>query len=467
MSVSHVQSRWIPLLALAFALGHAGWAAGAGLGWSEEVPPGSTGGSAVRATAIACPLATQCTAVSTQGEEVTFSPQEPSLQHVSRIDWGRDTSDIACPAASQCTAVDNAGSQLTFDPAEPAGLTSWPASNVSLFAVACPSLAECVGVGNPQMTAVTFDPTGAPPLHSLEIEHRDGLGHVSCPAASQCTATSLGNEITFDPLAPASAALVPTGSEGWINGIACPTVHLCVAVEFDGQEITFDPSTPSSATAHPIGIATPWSVACPSTEQCTAVGEYETSTFDPLDPARPPVSLGGAGGFASAIACPEPTQCTVVAGLGETTFNPQASPQIEAPPPATSPPGTAETERRGGGTRSRIGLLGKTAVVSGRHAVIPVECIGSAACSIELTLASSLQTGVSARLTEQPLVLGSARGTIGASQHAKVAIALTGIGRRLLRAHRGRMPAQLVLNGRGGSSLIHTTARVRLRVVTR
>jgi hypothetical protein len=61
--------------------------------------------------------------------------------------------------------------------------------------------------------------------------------------------------------------------------------------------------------------------------------------------------------------------------------------------------------------------------------------------------------------------MGSARGTIAASRRAKVAIALTRAGRRLLHAHRGRMAAQLVFNGVGGSSLIHATTRVRLRVM--
>ena len=42
-------------LAVVLGLGHGGAALGAGLGWSQEVPAGSTGGSAVRADAVACP----------------------------------------------------------------------------------------------------------------------------------------------------------------------------------------------------------------------------------------------------------------------------------------------------------------------------------------------------------------------------------------------------------------------------
>jgi hypothetical protein len=440
-------------------------ASAASLGWSPEVPPESTGGSAIRANALACPSTVQCTAVDTQGQEDTFDPQQPAAPAPTTIDWGNDLSGVACPSISQCTAVDNHGGQFTFDPAAPAAFGTWRASAVSLFAVACAATTECVGVGNPQNTAVVFDPMGPPRSIALPIEQVDGLGAVSCPAASQCTATTLGSEITFDPAGPDNGALVSISSGGPMHAVACPTLTQCTAVEFDGQEITFNPSAPTDAKASPIGISAPWDIACPSTEQCTAVGEFETSTFDPLDPERLPLLNGTGGGFASAIACPQLTQCTIVADDEETTFDPQVElkPNVAVEPQSSatviSPePGPSET-------RSWIGMpRDATVVISRGRAVIPVRCSGDASCSIELALGSSPRAATVARTVGYPVLIGSAQRTIAAGRDTKVGIVLSGAGVRLLRAHRGRVSARLVVNGRGGSALIHASKAVQLRL---
>jgi hypothetical protein len=460
----------LSLLAAGLILLPGGIASAASLDWSAEVSPESTGGSAVRADALACPSTAQCTAVDTQGQENTFDPQQPAPPEPTTIDWGSALSGVACPSIAQCTAVDNHGGQFTFDPAAPAVVGTWPASAVSLFAVACASTTECVGVGNPQNTAVMFDPMGPPSSITLPIEQLDGLGAVSCPAASQCTATTLGSEITFDPAVPDNAALVPISSEGSIHAVACPTPTQCTAVEFDGQEITFNPSAPTGPKAIPIGISAPWGVACPSTEQCTAVGEFETSTFDPLDPERPPLLNGTGGGFASAIACPQLTQCTIVAGDEETTFDPQIEPK---PSVAVEPnlPGqpksrtTVISPGSGPGEASRIGLPRGTAVIVSRgRAVIPIRCSGDASCSIELALGSSPRAATVARTVGYPVPMGSAQRTIAGGKDAKVGIVLSGAGIRLLHAHHGRVSAQLVVNGRGGSVLIHASKSVQLRL---
>jgi hypothetical protein len=454
---------WVPALTVTLGLWHVAGALGAPLGWSPEIPPGSTGGSAVRATAVACPSATQCTAVDSQGEEVTFNPQTPGSPEPSKLDWGNDLAGIACPSISQCTAVDNHGGQFTFDPAAPAAARSWPASAVSLFAVACVSLTECVGVGNPQNTAVTFDPIGPPSSTTLPIEERDGLVAVSCPDASQCTATSPSSEITFDPAAPGGAAPMPIGSEGPLRSIACPTLTQCTAVEFDGQEITFNPSAPGTAQARPIGISTPGSVACPSTEQCTAVGGFTAATFDPLDPTHLTLLGGPAGGFVSAIACPEATQCTIVTGNEETTFDPQTAPE---PVTKTTPPTGLPPHRSLNGAKSRIGLVGTAVAVSRGRATIAIRCVGDAACAIEVTLGSSRPAATADRLAGLAVPIGAARRTIAAGHRAKIEVTLTRAGLRLLGARGGRMAAELMVNGRGGGAVIHTRRSIRLRLTT-
>jgi hypothetical protein len=458
-------------LAAGLVLVPGGIASAANLGWSPEVSPESTGGSAIRADALACPSTARCTAVDTQGQEDTFDPHQPAPPEPTTIDWGSDLSGVACPSISQCTAVDNHGGQFTFDPVAPAAVGTWPASSVSLFAVACASTTECVGVGNPQDTAVMFDPMGPSLSITLPIEQFDGLGAVSCPAASQCTATTLGSEITFDPAVPGNAALVSISSGGSIYAVACPTLTQCTAVEFDGQEITFNPSAPTGAKASPIDISAPWGVACPSIEQCTAVGEFETSTFDPLDPERPPLLNGIGGGYASAIACPQLTQCTIVADDEETTFDPQIElkPSVAVEPNVAVQPKSRATgispEPGPSEASSGIGLpRDATVVVLQGRAVIPVRCSGDASCSIELALGSSPRAATVARTAGYPVTMGSAQRTIAGGKDAKVRIVLSGAGIRLLHAHRGRVSAQLVVNGRGGSALIHASKSVQLRL---
>lgn len=472
----------LSLLAAGLVLLPTGIASAASLGWASEVSPESTGGSAIRADALACPSTTQCTAVDTQGQEDTFDPRQPALSEPTTIDWGRALSGIACPSISQCTAVDNDGNEFTFDPQEPAALTSWRASSVSLFDLACVSVSDCVAVGNPQGTAVAFDPLGPAESIHVPIEETDGLNTVACPTSSQCTATTLGNEITFDPLENGASGrgseLVPLDSGGWIGGVACPSSSQCTAVEQEGAAITFDPSSPGAREIVPIGLQ-PWGVACPSDEQCTAVGEAAAVTFDPRDPSSARVSSDPGGGFSSAIACPSLTQCTIVAGDQETTFDPQREP-ADDPGPAGSgasrePGGSAQANGTAGGgarhgfskahpARSIIRSSSSSLLkVSRGRTAISLQCVGQSVCHIEVALVSA-QRGRAADVSGDAGSLACAHRTIQADQSRRISIALTRSGLNLLRAHRGRVGARLVIAGTGGIAPIHLSRAVSLAV---
>jgi len=469
------------LLATGLVLVPAGIASATSLGWSPEVPPESTGGSAIRADALACPSTAQCTAVDTQGQEDTFDPQQATPPEPTAIDWGSDLSGIACPSTSQCSAVDNHGNEFTFDPQEPAALTSRRASSVSLSEVACVSAGDCVAVGNPLDTAVAFDPLGPAESINLPIEETDGLSTLSCPTTSQCTATTLGNEITFDPFGTGSPErspeLVQLDSGGWIAGVACPSSAQCTAVEDEGAAITFDPSSPLTRDIVPIGIYA-WGVACPSSEQCTAVGEVEAVTFDPLDPGSTLVSSGSGGGFTSAIACPSLTQCTIVAGDQETTFDPQPPPEDPGPtgPGASGEPdGSAQAgSTAGGGAREEFSVArparslirspsGSVLKVSRGRTAISLQCVGQSACQIEVALVSVRPRGA-AEASGDASSLARAHRTIPADQSYRISIALTRSALSLLRAHRGRVGARLMIDGTAGVAHIHLSRAVLLAV---
>jgi hypothetical protein len=56
---------------------------------------------------------------------------------------------VACPSATQCTAVDGIGQQVTFDPASPGTPTPTPTTidpNSTLTAIACVSADECTAI---------------------------------------------------------------------------------------------------------------------------------------------------------------------------------------------------------------------------------------------------------------------------------------------------------------------------------
>ena len=58
---------------------------------------------------VACPSATQCTAIDNTGHQVTFDPASPGTPTPTTIDGGNLLIGVACPSATQCTAVDYTG----------------------------------------------------------------------------------------------------------------------------------------------------------------------------------------------------------------------------------------------------------------------------------------------------------------------------------------------------------------------
>jgi hypothetical protein len=311
------------------------------LGWFGPILPESTGGSGEHALAVACPSTIQCTAVENQGQQVTFDPVAPGDAGLTptTIDPGNALLGLACPSASQCTAVENEGHQITFDPAAPTDPTRTQASVDTIGAVACPSLRQCIGVGNPTSNVVVFDPPAAEHPRVLGFDPRNGLDAVACPSSTQCTAIDLlGGQVTFDPTAPVSP--VPTAIEtgAWTLGLACPSVTQCTAVDNTGRAVTFDPMAPGSAIATEIAEGSwLWGIACPSRTQCTAVGSMGSVTFNPTEPGGKPLSTRlEFGSWERAVACPSTSQCTVVGADEEVTFNPTEAP---VPTEATSPPG--------------------------------------------------------------------------------------------------------------------------------
>jgi hypothetical protein len=127
------------------------------------------------------------------------------------------------------------------------------------------------------------------------------LLRLSCPTSEQCTTliAESGEEITFDPLAPGQPSPAKIGDGRRLLDLACPSTTQCTGVGDYGTEVTFDPASPGSAIIVQIAVgALPQehrnlnTVACPSAHQCTTVDEAGVEiTFDPTVERPPPPRL--------------------------------------------------------------------------------------------------------------------------------------------------------------------------------
>ncbi len=273
---------------------------------------------------IACPSATQCTAVA-GGNEVTFDPSSPSAPHPVVIDGASSLDDVACPSTAQCTAVDAAGNEVTFDPLAPGTPTLVDVAGTQLLnGLACPSRSQCTAVTDPAGDEVTFDPVSPRAARRARIGSSGFFG-VACPSRSQCTAVGNFDEVTFDPIKPSTRRATSIAPDQ-LEDVACPARNQCTAVH-DQVEVTFDPLFRKARVRTRARIVQGEllsALACPSRSQCTAIssdGEQAT-TFDPADPAiRTSVDLRGE---LTGLACPSRSRCVAVDdGGNELTFRPR------------------------------------------------------------------------------------------------------------------------------------------------
>lgn len=290
-------------------------------------------------TAVACPSASLCTAIS-GAEEVTFDPSSPGQPTPVRVDGSpRSLSAIACPSVSICVATDLAGNEVTFDPTAPAGATTTKIDGGALlWAVACPASARCVAVGNDGV-ALTLNPKAPASRFAARLDGGADLVSLSCSSASRCTALDeQGGAATTNPLTHATtqtAQITPAALAGeGTNIIACPSDTLCVEEgrTYPGEVLVFDPAAPQHVTRTTIESSgfSSTIIACPSVSQCTAMFDADLGvqevTFDPRAPTTPTSALiAPRNSAARALACPSTTQCTVdMAGGGIVTFNPRS-----------------------------------------------------------------------------------------------------------------------------------------------
>jgi hypothetical protein len=287
--------------------------------------------------ALACASSTLCVAADTNGNAITFDPNStaaPVVTALFAVAWA----SVVCPSATQCTVAGD-GKEATFDPTSPAAAAeaTIAPSKRQLVGLACPSDVQCT-VLDQLGDELTFDPqtppATVPTAYGVAPPSDDAI---ACASTTQCTVTtSDGKESTFDPTkptAPLHSAKIdkshtgggPGQTEG-VTAISCPMATSCVAVDAGGRAIAFAPSSPGSSTPVLIDGGSPLlGVSCPSTHQCSAIGPFIESTFNPLGGhgIRHGTVVTNHFFQASDVVCSAMTRCLAIVEGRQAAFDPK------------------------------------------------------------------------------------------------------------------------------------------------
>ncbi len=214
-------------------------AAGAGAWARAEVGAGDGG---IRG--VSCGSASMCVAVDETGSVITSTDPTggSSAWSATDIDGTTPILGIACPSASFCVAVDANGNTLvSSDPT--GGSSAWVASHLTtgqLDAVSCVGSELCLVGGSPQ-SFVSTDPAAAN-ASWIPIEGLDGAGGVSCASSAVCVAVAESNaglRTSENPTGGITAWTTGPEANGvglrFLNGVSCPSVSLCVALDGAGD----------------------------------------------------------------------------------------------------------------------------------------------------------------------------------------------------------------------------------------
>ncbi len=215
---------------------------------------------------------------------------------------------LACPTAKLCVAVNSAGQALTSTnpaAAKPAWHTTSIDSGTRLLGVSC-ARSLCLALDSTSILWST-SPTTARTWHRVILtgDDPDAFTHIACPSRSLCVLSDDNGGVlsTQDPTGSAEAWSVaqidPNSAENCtggpcsavINGLACPSSKLCIAVDSAGDEIYSTDPSGGNGSWHPEEIAGNGhvddlsSLACPSVSLCLAT---DPTSYSLLRTQSPP-----------------------------------------------------------------------------------------------------------------------------------------------------------------------------------
>jgi hypothetical protein len=334
-------------------------------------------------TAVACASARFCVAVSNAGDVLSSRNPAGPAKAWRRIVLARThLTGAACPSSQLCVLLDGKAHALISSTNPTGGIRAWRrgvinSGNRTLGALSCQSTALCLvgdSIGDvfsstsPAGGARAWRNTASLPLPVVSF---------ACASSTFCAAVDGNNALATSAPTGSAWSLVSIDDAGGtsIDGVSCPTVQLCVAVDAAGTVLTsttpgtqglwtsqaadggalvgvscagislcvaVDGSSGAFSSTNPTGGLAAWSrvaidpghqltaVACPSAQLCVATDDAGRvlSTTTPT---------GGAGAWRAAkidksaltgIACSSPSVC-VAAGVGSrilASTNPSGGP---------------------------------------------------------------------------------------------------------------------------------------------
>jgi hypothetical protein len=443
---------------------------------------------------MACISTAQCTAVG-GGQVVTFNPASPARS--TPVSIGAEVmTDVACPSATQCTAVDATGGELTFNPASPGTPTPVTLdSGTPLFSVACVSVTQCTTVGDSGAgREITFNPRSPGTPTPITVDFGHNLFQVACVAQTQCTALDVGlanggHQVTFDPTAPGTPTPVTIDTASWFFDLACRSASDCVAIDNQGNVVEGDPTSASPWTVKQLDPSNLVAVAC-SPGWCAAVDNGGNAFVGSNGSLPIPPALTGSGPSISGTATlgqtlteshgtwlNSPTRylyqweqcdtagltCSLIAGATSRSYTVHAADvghtlrvrEIAANvagqgnPALSAPTAVVLTAPNAVGTLA-VGPIKAT----GSRIRITIGCTGDpgsrCTATLALTATETIRAGKVVALTaakrarRTKLSLGRMSVTINAGSHESVTLSLNSAGKRLL-ATRHRLPATLTI----------------------
>jgi hypothetical protein len=238
--------------------------------------------------AVACPSATQCTAVGDQGDMMTFNPSTLAIVKNKNITHPSATGfyDLACVSTTVCVAGDTVGYMFEFNPTT--GVLTTPkklfdSSGAQFNGIACASGTQCTAV-NQVGIEYTFNPAALPlTAHRATLtSNADPLQGIACPATNRCIAgDQTGNAQTFDPTNAKPKTTLQTNHVDPSNelfGMSCAAATFCATVDGDGNAYEGKPGT--GAFNHDILPKSPRgvdSIGCSSNASATVCGAVDSS----------------------------------------------------------------------------------------------------------------------------------------------------------------------------------------------
>lgn len=246
---------------------------------------------------------------------------------------------VQCPSAHLCVATDVSGDLLTST--DPTRAGSWSVAlvphleNGSLDAAAslsCPSVDLCVAGGQADDIMFSTNPAGgAKTWRAIQLPGSQPIVQLSCPSANFC--------IAIDENGVVLSSTHPDGGQGaWREqttvfgnlygapaqgeALSCPSANFCAAVEWPGAVFTSDDPTGGASAWHK-HVIDPGSynldgISCPSAHLCLAFAgadagrtgaETVFSSTTPLTGPWKSVVIDQQGDLAAGVWCDSVSHC--------------------------------------------------------------------------------------------------------------------------------------------------------------